>query len=362
MVFHTWLIISNGYQYLGVIMKSIGICGHFGGNKNFLDGQTVKTKIVTKELEKEFGDDEVKKVDTFGGKRRLVPILLNLISLVVSCKNIIILPAHNSLRIFAPLLAFMNNFYHRKLHYVVIGGWLPEFVSTRKRLQRALMKFDFIYVETNTMKNNLEAIGFSNVIVMPNCKELNILEPQGLVYTNEEPYRLCTFSRVMKEKGIEDAVDAVIAVNEEMGRIAYTLDIYGQIDSNQVEWFRKLEEGFPRYIKYKGLVDFDKTTEVLKDYFMLLFPTYYKGEGFAGTLIDAMAAGVPVIASDWRYNSEIVKDGKIGFIIRENLKAELVKVLSTIDKVNNMKATNLVEAEKYLPKNTIKILLKKIER
>lgn len=343
-------------------MVKIGICGHFGGNKIFLDGQTVKTKIITKELEKEFGDNEVKKVDTFGGKGKLVPIVLNLISLVMHCKNIIILPAHNGLRIFAPVLAFVNSFYHRKLHYVVIGGWLPEFVSTRKNLQRALMKFDFIYVETNTMKNKLEAMGFNNVIVMPNCKELNILEPEELVYEKEEPYRLCTFSRVMKEKGIEDAIDAVIAVNEEMGRIAYTLDIYGQIDSNQVEWFKDLEKKFPDYIKYKGLVDFDKTTQVLKDYFMLLFPTYYEGEGFAGTLIDAMAAGIPVIASDWRYNSEIVKDGKIGFIIKEKLETELVKVLSTIDKVNDMKATNLVEAEKYLPKNVIKILLKKIER
>ena len=343
-------------------MNKIGICGHYGGNNNFLDGQTVKTKIITKELEKEFGDDEVKKVDTFGGKRRLVPILLNLISLVVSCKNIIILPAHNSLRIFAPLLAFMNNFYHRKLHYVVIGGWLPEFVAIRKYLQRALMSFDSIYVETNVMKIKLVDMGFHNVIVMPNCKKLNILEPEELVYAKEEPYKLCTFSRVMKEKGIEDAVDAVIAVNKEMGRIVYTLDIYGQIGSNQVEWFKNLEERFPTYIKYKGLVDFDETTHVLKDYFMLLFPTYYDGEGFAGTLIDAMAAGVPVIASNWRYNSEIIKEGKIGFIINKNLKNELVKVLSTTNMVNDMKISCLVEAEKYLPEKAIIGLLREIER
>lgn len=343
-------------------MLTIGVCGHFGGDRIFLDGQTVKTKIITKELEKEFGDNEVKKVDTFGGKERLVPIILNLISLVMSCKNIIILPAHNSLRIFAPLLAFVNSFYHRNLHYVVIGGWLPEFVATRKYLQRALMSFDSIYVETNVMKIKLADMGFNNVIVMPNCKELNILEPEELVYAKEEPYKLCTFSRVMKEKGIEDAVDAVIAVNEEIGRIVYTLDIYGQIDSNQVEWFKKLEEKFPTYIKYKGLVDFDKTTQVLKDYFMLLFPTYYDGEGFAGTLIDAMAAGVPVIASDWRYNSEIVKDGKIGFIINKNLKDELFKVLSITNRVNDMKIFCLVEAEKYLPKNAIIGLLSEIER
>ena len=344
-------------------MNKIGICGHYGGNNNFLDGQTVKTKIITKELEKEFGDNEVKKVDTFGGKRRLVPIILNLISLVMSCKNVIILPAHNSLRIFAPLLTFVNYFYNRKLHYVVIGGWLPEFVSTRKWLKNALMNFDAIYVETNTMKNKLEAMGFNNVIVMPNCKELNILEPEELVYAKNEPYKLCTFSRVMKEKGIKDAVDAVIAVNEEMGRIVYTLDIYGQIDSNQVEWFKKLEKRFPTYIKYEGLVDFDKTTQVLKDYFMLLFPTYYEGEGFAGTLIDALAAGIPVIASDWRYNTEIVNE-KTGYVypVHDNhaLVDTLIGVGNNPDLLLSKKSGCLKEAEKYRPENVIQRLTSKL--
>lgn len=344
-------------------MNKIGICGHYGGNNNFLDGQTVKTKIITKELEKEFGDNEVKKVDTFGGKGRLVPIILNLISLVMSCKNIIILPAHNSLRIFAPLLAFVNSFYHRNLHYVVIGGWLPEFVATRKYLQRALMSFDSIYVETNVMKTKLVAMGFNNIIVMPNCKDLNILEPEKLVYAKDEPYKLCTFSRVMKEKGIEDAVDAVIAVNKEMGRIVYTLDIYGQIDSNQVEWFKNLEERFPTYIKYKGLVDFDKTTYVLKDYFMLLFPTYYDGEGFAGTLIDAMAAGLPVIASNWRYNTEIVNE-KTGYVypVHDNhaLVDTLIGVGNNPDRLLSKKSGCLKEAEKYRPENVIQRLTSKL--
>lgn len=344
-------------------MVKTGICGHFGFNHNCLDGQTIKTKIITKELQKEFGNNEVKIVDTYGGKKRLLPIVFNLIKLIMHCKNVIILPAHNSLRIFAPLLTFVNYFYNRNLHYVVIGGWLPEFVATRKYLQRALMSFDSIYVETNIMKKKLVAMGFSNVVVMPNCKELNILKPEELIYPNEEPYRLCTFSRVMKEKGIEDAVNAVIAVNEEMGRVVYTLDIYGQIDSNQVEWFKRLELCFPEYIKYKGLVDFDKTTHVLKNYFLLLFPTYYEGEGFAGTLIDAMAAGIPVIASDWRYNTEIVNE-KTGYVypVHDNhaLVDTLIGVGNNPDRLLSKKSGCLKEAEKYRPENVIQRLTSKL--
>lgn len=346
-------------------MKNIGICGHFGGNKIFLDGQTVKTKIVTKELEKEFGDNEVKKVDTFGGKRRLVPILLNLISLEVSCKNIIILPAHNSLRIFAPLLAFMNNFYHRKLHYVVIGGWLPKFVATRKWLKNALMKFTFIYVETNTMKIKLEAMGFSNIVLLPNCKELDVIKVEELVYTEQEPFKLCTFSRVMREKGIEDAVNAVKGVNEGIGRNVYTLDIYGQIDKEQADWFVKLQTKFPDYVKYKGLVPFDKTTEVLKDYFLLLFPTKFYTEGIPGTIIDAYAAGVPVACSKWQSFADLVDD-TVGygyeFSSEEALENLLKKIyLEDIDKISVMKKACILKSRQYMPEKIVKILINKLQ-
>lgn len=344
-------------------MNKIGICGHYGGNNNFLDGQTVKTKIITKELEKVFGDNEVKKVDTFGGKSRLVSIILNLISLVMSCKNIIILPAHNSLRIFAPLLAFVNSFYHRKLHYVVIGGWLPEFVAKRKFLRKALMKFDCIYVETNTMKNKLEAMGFTNIVLLPNCKELDVIQAEEIVYVQKEPFKLCTFSRVMKEKGIEDAVKAVKAVNDAIGRDVYTLDIYGQVDKEQTDWFAKLQTEFPYYVKYKGLVPFDKTTEVLKDYFLLLFPTRFYTEGIPGTIIDAYAAGIPVVCSKWQSFADLVDD-TVGygyeFNSEEALENLLRKIyLKDINRVLAMKEECLIKSRQYTPDRVTEILINK---
>lgn len=32
------------------------------------------------------------------------------------------------------------------------------------------------------------------------------------------PFRFCTFSRVMKEKGIEDAIEAIRDINSERGK------------------------------------------------------------------------------------------------------------------------------------------------
>lgn len=344
-------------------MKKVCVIGHFGLGEELLNGQTIKTKIVTKELERQLGKKQVMKIDTHGGIKVLVRLPFQVLSALKNCKNVIILPAHNGLRIITPLLSVENKLFRRRLHYVVIGGWLPNFVDSKKILRRQLKRFNHIYVETSTMKITLQKQGFKNISIMPNCKELHILDESELVYNTSEPFKLCTFSRVMKEKGIEDAVNAVKAVNERLGRVVYELDIYGQVDSEQVEWFDELKKRFPEYVRYKGLVPFDKSTDVLKNYFLLLFPTYYEGEGFAGTIIDAFAAGVPVLASNWKYNAEIICNGHTGLVYDkyDQLIATLVLIANKSIDVDSMRINCINESSKYLPKNVLHMLCHTIQ-
>ena len=203
------------------------------------------------------------------------------------------------------------------------------------------------------MKNRLNEMGLNNVKIMPNCKNLNILKANELIYTKSAPFKICTFSRVMKEKGIEDAIKAVIEVNNLLGKNAFYLEIYGQIEETQKEWFNMLQTKLPKYIRYRGIIQYDKTTEVLKNYVAVVFPTYYPGEGFAGTLIDSLAAGVPVIASDWKYNSEIIISGWNGDIIKTHdykaLANKLINIYNNIDDWNSMKLNAITQASKYLP-------------
>ena len=210
----------------------------------------------------------------------------------------------------------------------------------------------------------LEEQGFSNVCVMPNCKELTVLSESELVFPELEPYKLCTFSRVMREKGIEEAVEAVKTVNDALGRQVFSLDIYGQIDSAQTDWFTQLQKRFPAFVRYGGMVPFDKSVEVLKEYFALLFPTCYEGEGFAGTLIDAFSAGVPVVASDWKYNAEIVNE-QVGFVYPTGNQDAFVDVLMQIANnpqlILDKKYPCLKEAEKYRIDRALRILIDQIE-
>ena len=341
-------------------MKKVAVIGHFAFGLNYLDGQTIKTKTVTAELDKKLGADQVMKIDTHGGAKALPKITVQLINAFKNCKNIIIFPAHNGIKVFVPLCNALNKVFHRKLHYVVIGGWLNELLDEHKRIESALNTFTGIYVETNAMKTALCSRGFNNVEVMPNFKDIRILSENELVYHTEIPYKLCTFSRVMKEKGIEDAIEAVKRVNAEQGKIVFTLDIYGQIDSEQVDWFEILESRFPEYVNYNGIVPFDKSVDTIKEYYALLFPTYYEGEGFAGTLLDAMAAGVPVIASDWKYNTEFVSE-KTCCVYQAKDNEALIRILTNSinnpNLLNSKKKACLKEALKYKADNVIQILI-----
>ena len=332
-------------------MKDACVIGHFGFGENLLNGQTIKTKIVTDEIEKRLGSGAVTKIDTHGGLKAYLKLPLQLYRAVRDHKAIVILPAQNGLKVIVPILTAFNRLYRRDLIYVVIGGWLPDLIKSRRGLAERLKSFRTIFVETSVMKRRMEEQGFSNIDLMPNCKQLTITE--DLAFEDRKPHRLCTFSRVMKEKGIEDAVRAVLQINASRSETCYTLDIYGQVDENQKEWFDQLLSGCPDSISYKGSVDFDKSVETIKQYYLLLFPTHFYTEGIPGTIIDSYASGVPVLCAKWESFSDIVEDGGTGVGYDFADYAGLVSSLETLANdptlVQRMKRSCLDRAKDYLP-------------
>lgn len=342
-------------------MKKISVIGHFAFGENLLNGQTVKTKIVTEELCRQLGEEQVMKIDTHGGFKNLIKAPFQVFTALRESKNVIIFPAHNGLRIYAPLLAFLKPFFRgRRIHYAVIGAWLGEFIKSRRLLLKCLKSFDGIYAETDTLKRSLEKSGLTNVKVVPNCKQLNILESEALQGVAVPPLRLCTFSRVMKEKGIQTAAEVVEKVNKELGFTAYTLDIFGQIESGQEEWFVNLREKLPDFISYQGFVDADRSVEVLKDYFALLFPTHFYTEGIPGTVIDAYAAGVPVISAKWQSYGDVIDEGITGmgydFDSIGQLEELLLKIADKPEIITSMKQACLNKARQYTPETAVRII------
>ena len=187
----------------------VSIIGHFDSGRQSLDGQTIKTRIIADALQKEYGERNVSLCDTCDG----LPFLLKLPFLsfwnVLRSENVVMMTAQKGV-LFVPFWLFLwNLFYHRQLIYVTIGGWLPDLLRKHRLVRYFLSRFDCIFVETAGRMKMLSELGLNNVCIMPNCKFLNILSSSEIVHKEYDTLRLCTFSRVVKTKGIEEAIEAV---------------------------------------------------------------------------------------------------------------------------------------------------------
>lgn len=346
-------------------MYKCTIIGNFGNYVENFDGQTIKTILITDELKKNIDFNKINTVNTYNWTRKPFILFLKCLKALVKSKNIIIMPAQNGIRVFSFIFTFFNYLFKRKIHYIVIGGWLPDLIRSNRHLKKRLMKFTGIYVETNSIKKELENFGLSNVYVLYNFKNLRILNENDLVYNDDLPLKVCIFSRIMKEKGIEDAINVIKDVNQEMNKVVYCLDIYGPIDNDYKDRFNQLRSEFPEYIQYLGVVNFNESVDVLKNYNVLLFPTRFRTEGIPGTILDAYSAGVPVIASEWNSAKELIDDGETGFIYEfeniELLKRTLIKIAYEPNILNGMRLKCLTKAYNYTADKVIKVLLEKLD-
>ena len=174
----------------------------------------------------------------------------------------------------------------------------------------------------------------------------------------------CIFSRVMKEKGIEDAIEAIQHINAEESRETCKLDIYGRIDESYKERFESLMDKVTPAVRYMGMIPYDESVKAISGYYALLFPTYWNGEGFPGTIVDAFSAGLPVVATDWNCNREIIDNEKNGIIYPSGKIKNLIdaiKWMISADNIVAMKRDCIESAKKYQPDRYIQRIIDVIE-
>ena len=346
-------------------MKKIGICGHFNMGSEAIGGQTIKTRIISETLEEIYGLKQVMKLDTKGWKKNRIRFFFKCIHMAIYSENIIILPAQNGVKILIPLFVLFSKILGRKLHYIVVGAWLPKLLNNNKYLIKPTKNVSYIYAETNTLINKLSTLGIEvNTYLMPNFKKIQPVKGKSEDKKYEKPYRLCMVSRINYEKGIESAINVVNRLNREQNESIVELDIYGPVEENYKDRFNQLLKQCSNSIRHKGIIDYDNTVEVIKEYYFLLFPTKYYTEGFPGTVLDAYLSGVPVLASRWESWEDIIKEGITGitfeFDNENDFYTKLKHLVQHENLVLQMKKNCRVEATKYSVDNVIKVLVDNI--
>lgn len=338
--------------------KKITIVGHFGIGKNLVNGQTIKTKNIYDALIKHYGKEKIYILDTSNWKKHPIKLLLACINVSKKSSDIVILPAHKGIKIFIPLFVRLKKKYSFKLHYITIGSWLYDI--SNKKLREKMKNINFIYVENNKLKNKFEKIGFKNIYILKNFKNLDIID-RAKKYNNDSKLKMCIFSRIEKEKGILDAIEVTKKLVDNNYNVF--LDIYGPVKDIFNEEFNLALKNC-KQVNYKGIVDNKKSINIVRNYDILLFPTRYMTEGIPGTILDAYFAGIPVISSIWENFDDIVINNQTGigyeFMNNEELYKKIIYILDNKDLLNNMSENCLKFARNYTPEKALKILFDNI--
>ena len=219
-------------------------------------------------------------------------------------------------------------------------------------------------VESNKMKDQLEAHGIKGVKQVANFKPIHYYPKVSLC--KDGKIRFVFVSRIMPDKGCDYIVEAAKLLNEKGQEKNFSIDFYGKIADSYKKIFEQKLEILPN-VNYNGFLNLRENAgyDRLAEYDVMLFPTYWRGEGFAGVFIDAFIAGLPLIATDWAHNRQFLEEGKTAlFIPVHNVKFLVETMQKCIEdnvKINEMKAACQQEAEKYNINNVVtEQLLKEI--
>ena len=213
----------------------VGIIGHLGGQQNFTDGQTVKTKALVNGLRNK-GYSNLVIADTYYMRKNPATFLHQLIQVILTTDNVIVLLSNRGRKLLFPLLSKLSQ--KKKIYHYSIGGRLAQEAEEDLEYRKQISSFKANWVESKKIAQKLNELGVDNASYLPNFKCIKQLDVSELENYSMEPYRFCMFSRVMPEKGVEDAMRAIRHVNETIGRLVATLDIYGLVEDTYSERFK----------------------------------------------------------------------------------------------------------------------------
>jgi glycosyltransferase involved in cell wall biosynthesis len=133
--------------------------------------------------------------------------------------------------------------------------------------------------------------------------------------TISDPPTILFLSNLVRTKGIEIFLECIKQLHE--SGIHFRAKIIGapyDVSFKEVEAFIE-KNSLQNKIELLGPLYGIEKEKVLINSDILLFPSFYKNEAFPITILEAMQAGVPVIASNNGAIAEILEDGKTGFVV-----------------------------------------------
>ena len=325
-----------------------------------IGGETVKNSIFIEALE-----SKNVKLNTINILMSKVYVLKCLLKLFFKEDKYLIMSLSSRARLFfIPYAFFLIKINNYRVIFLPIGGKIYDEIDNmpspiKKLFIRFLDEFDQIYVESKQLKKEMnDTLNYDIVSYLPNFKKKPD-EVSKVFRGVDNRLELVYLGRMAKDKGIFDLLNAFDILKDDTDIELHFYGTFPKNDALKKKFQKKIE--LEEKIIHHGYLSDEKLIETLSDHHVFVFPTYHEGECFPGVLLDAFFSGLPVIASDWRFNSEIVEDGKNGLLCEpRNPKdlAEKIRRLYGDEELLKYMSKNAFEmSEKYDVDNVIDGLL-----
>jgi glycosyltransferase involved in cell wall biosynthesis len=153
-------------------------------------------------------------------------------------------------------------------------------------------------------------------------------------------FLVSTVGNIRRVKGHDIFIRAAATVTQKFPNVSFS--IAGEV--LEPDYFNELKE-LVRELKLTGNVRFDSGVTNLQEYLSAadIFVLPSRSEGFSNAIIEAMAASLPVVATNVGGNAEAVEDGVSGFIVPPEdiaaLSDAILRMLSNPAKAEEMGAS-----------------------
>ncbi|MCZ8537252.1 glycosyltransferase family 4 protein [Paenisporosarcina quisquiliarum] len=175
------------------------------------------------------------------------------------------------------------------------------------------------FMKSKIVINNYRLIPGSGV----NLKEYSVME-----YPSDKTIKFLFIARIMKEKGIEQYLEAAEYFNEKHSNIEF--HILGYCEELYADKLKDMHD--IGIINYHGMqdnvIDFHKTSHCT------IHPTYYP-EGMSNVLLETAACGRPVITTNRSGCREIVEHMKTGYIVEQKNTRDLISKIENFIGLEN---------------------------